>query len=261
VVLEKSLFSSPTACRKTIDQRLKKIEGATTPEAERDRDTLQRLADAVDAITPDQFTKYQRLLALLRKGGDLDWHPEQSNDRLVIFTERVETLKFLREHLEVDLKLKPAQIATLHGQESGDQALQDTVEKFGRDKESVRLLIATDIASEGINLHFLAHKLIHFDIVAVSALRHHQAQQAEEQQWAGSRWGNEWGLAFTGRLGKPLDERGVLRTFQKLLALAGLPKMRIHDLRHSAVAILIAQGVNIKAISELLGHSSVAFTL
>ena len=37
--------------------------------------------------------------------------------------------------------------------------------------------------------------------------------------------------------------------------------MRIHDLRHSAVAILIAQGVNVKAISELLGHSSVAFTL
>src|SRR5260370_23826411 len=37
--------------------------------------------------------------------------------------------------------------------------------------------------------------------------------------------------------------------------------MRLHDLRHSAVAILIAQGVNIKAISELLGHSSVAFTL
>jgi len=37
--------------------------------------------------------------------------------------------------------------------------------------------------------------------------------------------------------------------------------MRIHDLRHSAVAILIAQGVNVKAISELLGHSTVAFTL
>ena len=37
--------------------------------------------------------------------------------------------------------------------------------------------------------------------------------------------------------------------------------MRLHNLRHSAVAILIAQGVNIKAISKLLGHSSVAFTL
>jgi integrase len=62
------------------------------------------------------------------------------------------------------------------------------------------------------------------------------------------------------KTGTPLDERNVLRRFQNILALAGLPKMRIHDLRHSAVAILIAQGVNIKAISELVGHSSVAFT-
>jgi integrase len=69
-------------------------------------------------------------------------------------------------------------------------------------------------------------------------------------------------LVFTTRDGKPLDERNLLRRFQeKILALAGVPKMRIHDLRHSAVAILIAQGVNVKAISELLGHSSVAFTL
>jgi integrase len=66
-------------------------------------------------------------------------------------------------------------------------------------------------------------------------------------------------LIESGNFG--LDERNVLRRFQKILALAELPKMRIHDLRHSAVAILIAQGVNIKAISELLGHSSVAFTL
>ena len=62
------------------------------------------------------------------------------------------------------------------------------------------------------------------------------------------------GLAFTTKFGTPLVERNVLRRFQKLLALAGLPKMRIHDLRHSVVAILIAQGVNIKAISELLGQ-------
>jgi site-specific recombinase XerD len=53
----------------------------------------------------------------------------------------------------------------------------------------------------------------------------------------------------------------VLRRFQDLLASAELPKMRIHDLWHSAVAILLAQGVTIKVISKLLGHSSVAFTL
>lgn len=97
--------------------------------------------------------------------------------------------------------------------------------------------------------------------VAISALRHHQANQEKDRLWAGSRWSNGWNLVFTSKTGKPLDERGVLRRFQELLVLADLPKMRIHDLRHSAVAILIAQGVNIKAISELVGHSSVAFTL
>jgi integrase len=104
-------------------------------------------------------------------------------------------------------------------------------------------------------------RVVTLPAVAISALRHHQTLQAEEQRWAGRRWSNPWNLAFTGKLGKPLDERSVLRWFQNLLALAGLPKMRLHDLRHSAVAILLAQGVNIKAISELLGHSSVAFTL
>jgi ERCC4-related helicase len=163
-VLEKALFSSPAACRKTIAERLKKLASNTTAEAEHDRQVLQQLADAVESITPDAFSRYQTLLSLIRKGGTLDWEPARTDDRLVIFTERVETLRFLRERLEKDLKLKPAQIATLHGQESDDKQLQETVEKFGREQEPVRLLIATDVASEGINLHFLAHKLIHFDI-------------------------------------------------------------------------------------------------
>jgi integrase len=104
-------------------------------------------------------------------------------------------------------------------------------------------------------------RVVTLPAVAISALRHHEALQQQERQWAGTKWRNEWDLVFTTKVGTPLDERNVLRRFQNILALAGLPKMRIHDLRHSAVAILIAQGVNIKAISELLGHSSVAFTL
>jgi integrase len=104
-------------------------------------------------------------------------------------------------------------------------------------------------------------RVVTLPAVAISALRHHQAAQQQDREWAGTRWQNDWNLVFTTKLGKPLDERNDLRRFQSILALAELPKMRIHDLRHSAVAILIAQGVNIKAISELLGHSSVAFTL
>jgi superfamily II DNA or RNA helicase len=163
-VLEKAIFSSPAACLKTIAQRLNTLASKTTPEAAQDRKTLGDIATAVETITPDRFSRYQTLLGTLRPGGTLDWHPERADDRVVIFTERIETLNFLKKHLEQDLKLKPAQIATLSGQESDDAKLQDTVQKFGQEQEPVRLLIATDIASEGINLHFLSHKLIHFDI-------------------------------------------------------------------------------------------------
>ena len=163
-VLEKALFSSPAACRKTIDQRLNKLADIHSADSAHDQETLIALADAVDAIGPAQFSKYQELLAQLHPGGKLDWHPEKPDDRLVIFTERVETLKFLRERLEKDLRLKPSQIATLYGQDTDDKKLQETVDNFGRDQQPVRLLIATDIASEGLNLHFLSHKLIHFDL-------------------------------------------------------------------------------------------------
>jgi integrase len=107
-----------------------------------------------------------------------------------------------------------------------------------------------------------SHRVVTLPAVAVAALRRHQARQEEEKAIAGTGWkGNPWNLVFTSQVGTPLDERAVLRRFQSLLAAAGLPRLRLHDLRHSAVAILIAQGVHPKAISELLGHSSVAFTM
>ena len=89
-------------------------------------------------------------------------------------------------------------------------------------------------------------------------------------QRAGTGWkGNLWNLIFTSSIGTPLDERNVWRVFEtycasfrrKILKRAGLPKMCVHDLSHSAAAILIKQGVDARSIGELLGHSSVAFTL
>jgi len=49
--------------------------------------------------------------------------------------------------------------------------------------------------------------------------------------------------------------------FKKSLRRAGLADMHLHDLRHSTVTILLAKGVNIKVISELLGHSDITITL
>jgi superfamily II DNA/RNA helicase len=164
-VLEKALFSSPAACLQTINARLKKLEVDASPEAAHDRTTLQELATALDAITPADFSKYRKLLEDLRPGGKLEWDPENPADRLVIFSERIETVKFLKENLARDLKLKAGQVEVLYGGSGQDDIdLQQIVGDFGRDRAPVRLLIASDIASEGINLHFLSHKLLHFDI-------------------------------------------------------------------------------------------------
>jgi len=57
------------------------------------------------------------------------------------------------------------------------------------------------------------------------------------------------------------DERNVCRAFGDVLAEAKLPRMRIHDLRHTCATLLLAQGVHPKAVQEILGHSQISLTL
>jgi integrase len=97
--------------------------------------------------------------------------------------------------------------------------------------------------------------------MAVAALRSHRARQAQQRLLLGSAWpGHD--LLFTNGWGEPLDGRHLPgRSLRPLLAKAGLPTIRFHDLRHSAATLLLAQGVHPKVVQELLGHSSIALTL
>jgi ERCC4-related helicase len=160
--LEKALFSSPAACLATIEARIKRLTVHKEAIAyETDIAALKRLGADVAEIAPDRFSKYQRLLEVLRKSWK--WKPTKKDDRLVIFTERRETQRFLAERLTADLGLKKGQLATLSG-EMGDAKQQEIVEAFGQEKAKLRLLVATDVAAEGLNLHYLCHRLIHFDV-------------------------------------------------------------------------------------------------
>lgn len=96
------------------------------------------------------------------------------------------------------------------------------------------------------------------DAVA-AALRAHRVRQLEERLAAGDRW-QDSGHVLTSAIGTPLDERNVNRSFERLLARARLPHMRFHDLRHSAASLLLAQGVPLRVISELLGHTKIGTT-
>lgn len=167
VTLEKALFSSPAACNETVTKRIKRREREITKgEAAAPRQleiaSLRRLRNTLERIAPTEYAKYQALLAVVR-GQPFAWRGTDPTDRLVIFTERIATLNWLKTNLSEDLKLKPVQIETLHGGMS-DIEQQRIVEDFGNTKRRVRLLICSDVASEGINLHYQCHRLIHFDM-------------------------------------------------------------------------------------------------
>lgn len=159
--LEKALLSSPAACAQTVRERMRRLEqrDPTHP----DLPALQGLRDAVEAITPEEVSKLEELVQRLHSDPTWRWDKRDASDRLVVFTERIETLKFLQTHLAARLGLAENAVAILHGQ-LPDTQIQQTVEDFGKTHSPLRLLIASDVASEGINLHFQSHRLVHFDI-------------------------------------------------------------------------------------------------
>lgn len=162
--LQKALFSSPRACLVSVDERLRKL---TTNEniyedAQFEINGLETLKLALKNIDIQVWAKYQNFLKLIQSN-DFNWRKTDTNDRLVIFSERIETLKLLEEQLTTDLKLKEDQITQLHGGMS-DIEQQEIVENFGKPETPLRVLLCSDVASEGINLHYLSHRLIHFDL-------------------------------------------------------------------------------------------------
>ena len=122
VGMQKGLFSSPAAALESTTKRIQLLQAKTSSTADEATEVqdLHELADALKAITTDStnqsFSKYQKLLAHLRSA-EFGWQKTDAGDRLVIFSERIETLRWLQSQLGQDLKLKANQIELLHGQQ------------------------------------------------------------------------------------------------------------------------------------------------
>ena len=71
----------------------------------------------------------------------------------------------------------------------------------------------------------------------------------------------ESGYVFVREDGAPLDPDRISHLFRVAVDAAGLPKIRLHDMRHTAASLALAMGIHPKVVSERLGHSSVAITL
>jgi integrase len=93
----------------------------------------------------------------------------------------------------------------------------------------------------------------------VAMLRKHRTEQKAERLRAGDQW-RDSGLVFTNEFGAPVDPRNFLRVVEVAAKAAGVEDVGVHTLRHSAAVGWLEAGVHIKAVADLLGHSSIAIT-
>jgi integrase len=93
----------------------------------------------------------------------------------------------------------------------------------------------------------------------VAILLDHQRRQLKERRSASSSW-RETGLVFTTASGGPVEPRNVNRMFRSLCKAAGVPQLRVHDLRHSCATLLFTMGVEPATVQKILRHSSITVT-
>ncbi|MBK7782842.1 MAG: tyrosine-type recombinase/integrase [Ardenticatenia bacterium] len=104
-----------------------------------------------------------------------------------------------------------------------------------------------------------SRRKVSFPAQALTQLRaqHEKDTEARRQdpQW------NPLNLVFTSQAGTPLDGPNVTHKLQRALAEADLPRIRFHDLRHTYASLLLAKGVSMRVIMELLGHAQISLAM
>ncbi|MCP4309346.1 MAG: site-specific integrase [bacterium] len=104
-----------------------------------------------------------------------------------------------------------------------------------------------------------SRRTIDLDDQTVAMLRRHRRHQLEERMASGQR--GDDGFVFARPDASPVHPDLISQTFQRFMDHSELPRIRLHDLRHTHATILLQQSVHPKVVSERLGHSSIAFTM
>lgn len=104
-----------------------------------------------------------------------------------------------------------------------------------------------------------SRRILHLTEEITASLTAHRERQDAERRAVGRAW-QETGMVFTTPIGTMIDPANYSHLFIKLCEEAGLGKWHLHELRHSAASIMLAQGTPLHVVSEVLGHSSVAIT-
>ncbi len=104
-----------------------------------------------------------------------------------------------------------------------------------------------------------SRRVVNLPAPLLDLLERHRESQVASAEVVGLGW-QDSGFIFTNSIGGPLDPRNLLRDFKKVCREAGLGDWHLHELRHSAASLMLAQGVKLQVVSEVLGHSSIRMT-
>ena len=158
VGLFKAFLSSPEAALETLQKRMDDTvnSGNTNdPELEEMKTILEEI------IATGQNSKYQELVATLK---ELKWAGRPGDDRFVIFSERIATIKMLKERIMRDFKIKnESAICSFDGSLS-DVDQEALIDDFSKQDSQIRLLICSDAGSQGVNLHYYCHRMFNYDL-------------------------------------------------------------------------------------------------
>ena len=178
------------------------------------------------------------------------WTPEQAGEFLDFLAERSEPLYGLFH------------LITFRGLRRGEAC---GVRKADRSRKRRTLTIATQLVQDGWEVIESAPKtdsgerVITVDEYTDEVLDEHEARQDAER----AKWGEAWTDAermFTREDGSPIHPGWLSDYFERLVEASGLPPIRLHDLRHVAASLMLAADVDVKIVSETLGHSDTRIT-
>ena len=153
ISLFKTFLSSPAAARKSIQNRMEKSSANI--------EELQQMMDILDDMLAMNIdSRYQAFCQKLR---ELGWKGKKTDERIVVFTERIETMNYLKRRLLEDFGMKDEQIALFNGSLT-DTEQEEMVAAFGKEDCPIRVFISTDSGSQGVNLHYYCHRMFNYDI-------------------------------------------------------------------------------------------------